>query len=61
MTRHYGQWMRVLRGLSSGALMLGLVQAFGALNFNQIWFQFIAALVSLLATALFGAQTTTTV
>jgi hypothetical protein len=46
--------MRVLRQVSCGAVMLGLLQAFGALNFNQIWFQFLATLATLFATVFFG-------
>lgn len=54
MARHDGDWMRVLRQVSCGAVMLGLLQAFGALNFNQIWFQFLATLATLFATVFFG-------
>jgi hypothetical protein len=49
----YPYW---LRGLSCGAVSLGLLQAFGAVSFNQVWFNFLITILSIFVTAVFGGD-----
>lgn len=51
-----GEWMRTLRLLSSGAMLLGWYQAFGMINFNQLFAQFLSTIASLLAALFFGGD-----
>jgi hypothetical protein len=48
--------IRRLYLLSSGAALLGILQALGQVNFNQILFQFLSGLASLLVTIFLGGD-----
>lgn len=45
-----------LRAMSSGAVTLGVIQAFGLVNYNEIWFGFLTFLATLLTTLLLGGD-----
>jgi hypothetical protein len=50
---------RLVRGAylwASGGLMLGILQAIGLMNFNQIFFEFLSQFLSLLTRALLGGD-----
>jgi hypothetical protein len=42
--------------MSSGAVTLGVIQAFGLVNYNEIWFGFLTFLATLLTTLLLGGD-----
>lgn len=49
-----------LRLFAAGGVLLAIPAAFYSVNFNQIWFQFLATFLSLLVKLLLGADVTST-
>lgn len=50
---------RLVRGAylwASGGLMLGIIQAIGLVNLNQLFFEFLAQFLTLLTRALLGGD-----
>jgi uncharacterized integral membrane protein len=46
----------LLYGLSTGSISLGILQALGGINFNQLWYNFLTTLLTALVTLLFGGD-----
>jgi uncharacterized integral membrane protein len=46
----------LLYGLSTGSISLGILQALGGINFNQLWYNFLTTLLSALVALLFGGD-----
>jgi len=47
-------WMSKLRPLTCGGVTVGLIQAVGQIDFNQIWFQFWLTILNAFIALLFG-------
>jgi hypothetical protein len=50
------RWFRTWVALSHGALMPGILQALGMVDFNNILFQFLATILSTLVAVLLGGD-----
>jgi hypothetical protein len=48
------RYRNLVRDLSSGAITLGVLQAFGMLNWAEVFTNFLAMLFSVIAALLFG-------
>ncbi len=50
------RWMNKIRPLACGGVTLGILQAVPAIDFNQIWVQFLATWINVLVSLLFGGD-----
>jgi len=50
------RWVVRLQTVAVGGVLFSIPQAFSAVDFNQIWFQFLATFLSLLVRLLFGGD-----
>ena len=53
------RWTKNLYPLASGGVMLGILQGFEAVNFNQIWFEFLYTILNALVALLLGGEAST--
>jgi hypothetical protein len=49
-------WMKKLHPLACGGVTLGVLQGLEAVNFNDIWFQFLYTILNALVTLLLGGE-----
>ncbi len=50
------RWMTKLRPLACGGITLGVLQGLEAVDFNQVWFQFLYTILNALITLLLGGE-----
>jgi hypothetical protein len=50
-------WMSRWRPLAYGGVTLGILQAAGGIDWNQVWFQFWYLILNVFITLLFGGDT----
>jgi hypothetical protein len=50
------RWMMKVRLLACGGVTLGILQAIDAIDFNQIWFNFLYVILNALVTLLLGGD-----
>ncbi len=50
------RWMTKMRPLAYGGVTLGVLQGFQTVDFNQIWFQFLYAILNAIVSLLLGGD-----
>lgn len=53
------RWNKKLYPLACGGVTLGILQSFEAIDFNEIWYEFLYVILNALVSLLFGNEATT--